>query len=172
MPRIPADGRPDLRTPLAPGALGAGTAESPRRIVDVWPVVPGPAGPRLLLLHRAPDHFPFWQGVSGSIEAGDAHLEAAALREICEETGLGPEGIEIHDLGLEYTFTSPLSGRIYHKRSLAAILPPATTLEQVTLSEEHDDVRLVTWEEARRLVRFPQNLEELDALARVVGGLR
>jgi len=163
--------RPGLRTPLAAEDLGEGTEESPRRIVDVWPVIPGRAGPRLLLLHRAPAHFPFWQGVSGSIETQDAHLEAAALREIGEETGLGPAGISIHDLGLEYVFTSPLSGRIYHKRSLAALLPTATTLSQVRLSEEHDDARLVTWEEARALVRFPQNLEELDALARLLDRL-
>lgn len=44
---------------------------------------------RVLLLERA-DHPGFWQSVTGSREPGDADLRATCLRELGEETGLGP----------------------------------------------------------------------------------
>ena len=43
-----------------------------------------------------------------------------------------------------------------------------TTPASVTLSEEHDDVRLMTFDEAREIARFPEYLVELDALERVL----
>ena len=62
--------------------------------VDVWPYRQADSGAEFLLLHRSGrDGAPFWQGVSGWIEAGEApHL--AALRELREETGLEIEPLE------------------------------------------------------------------------------
>ena len=62
--------------------------------VDVWPyrLLDGTA--EFLLLHRSGrDGAPFWQGVSGWIEPGEApHL--TALRELREETGLEVEPLD------------------------------------------------------------------------------
>jgi lipoyl(octanoyl) transferase len=159
-----------LRAPL-PDSLGDGTAAAPRIVVDVWLAVPHPGGWRMLMLRRTPEEGGFWQGVSGSVEAYDAHLEAAALREIGEETGFGP-GIRVIDLGRWIDFSGLRSGRALRKRSLGALLPADASPETVRLSDEHDAARLTTFAEARALVRFPENREEVAALeARVLNGL-
>jgi hypothetical protein len=54
------------------------------------------------------------------------------------------------------------------KRSLGAILPRDLDPQSVVLCDEHEAVRLVTFDEARSLVRFPENVEELTALERRV----
>jgi 8-oxo-dGTP pyrophosphatase MutT (NUDIX family) len=119
------------------------------------------------MLHRCAAHGGFWQGVSGRVEGSDASLAAAAQREIEEETGIaGP--LAILDLGRWIHFTSPHSGTRFLKRSLGAVLPAGTSASSVRLSEEHDEARVVTFDQARALVRFRENVEELRALEALV----
>lgn len=151
-----------LHAPL-PCSLGDGTPASPRLIVDVWLAVPAPEAWRVLLLKRTALEGGFWQGVSGSVERGDAHLAAAARREIQEETGFR-EGVEVLDLGRWVEFAGLRSGRAFRKRSLGAVLPPHAGPATVRLSDEHEEARLVTFDEARALVLFPVNREELTTL--------
>ena len=125
-----------------------------------------PAGWRVLMLRRAPDHGGFWQGVSGRVEAHDASLRAAALREIREETGIAA-GVTIFDLGRWIEFQG-LTGTYYRKRSLGAVVPPDTIADSLTLCDEHDAAAIVTFAEARARVRWPQNVEELNALEAAV----
>ena len=173
-PGVSAEPNDALLEPPVPAPLGEGTPASPRLVVDTWlavPGVPGAGSPawRVLLLLRQPDQGGFWQGVSGRVEAVDASLAAAARREIQEETGY-VEGVRVFDLGRWVEFTSPWSGRTFRKRSLGAVLPAHAGPSTVRLSDEHAEARLVGFEEARALVRFPENREELDALeAHVVG---
>jgi 8-oxo-dGTP pyrophosphatase MutT (NUDIX family) len=155
---MPAD---VLHDPVGP--LGRGTPEAPRLVVDVWLAVPAPEGWRALMLHRSVPRGGFWQGVSGRVETEDASLEAAARREIREETGLG-EGVGLLDLGRWIVFRGTVSGTTFRKRSLGALLPAGTAPATIRLSHEHDRAVLVPFDEARRLVRFPENVEELTAL--------
>ncbi len=60
-----------------------------RRPVSVLVVVHSDDGQVLLLRRSQP--FEFWQSVTGCLEPGEAHVEAAA-RELFEETGLTDEG--------------------------------------------------------------------------------
>ncbi|MDH4049522.1 MAG: dihydroneopterin triphosphate diphosphatase [Gammaproteobacteria bacterium] len=60
-----------------------------RRPVSVLIVVYTDAGEVLLLRRSKP--FDFWQSVTGSLDAGEKHAQAAA-RELREETGLSNEG--------------------------------------------------------------------------------
>lgn len=151
-----------------PGHLGTGSTTDPRLVVEAWLAVPGTQGWRTILLRRTPRSGGFWQGVSGRVESFDASLREAALREIREETGLA-EGVSVLDLGRWIDFRG-LSGTRFRKRSLGAVLPRGTTAETVRLSDEHDAVVLVTFEEARARIRFPENAEELLALEALLRG--
>lgn len=145
-----------------PGPLGHGTVDEPRLVVEAWLAVPVDAGWRCLLLRRAPASGGYWQGVSGRVEAFDASLRAAALREIREETGIA-EAVEIVDLERTIDFRGFLSGAHFRKRSLGAVLPAGVTAASVRLSDEHDAVELLTFDEARGRLRFPENVRELLA---------
>ena len=145
----------------APGSLGRGTPADPRLVIEAWLAVPYELEWRCLLLHRTPASGDYWQGVSGRVEAFDASLRAAALREIREETGI--EGVEIVDLGRMRDFRGLLSGTYFRSYGLGAVLPPGITAERVRLSDEHDAVALLTFEEARSRLRFEENVRELLA---------
>lgn len=159
-----------LAAPL-PAHLGDGTPQRPRLVVDTWLGVRAARGWQVLLLLRRPEEGGFWQGVSGSVEAADLTLGRAARREILEETGY-EAGVQVFDLGRWIPFVSPLSGQSFVKRSLGAVLPAHAGPATLRLSEEHSEARLATFDEARALVRFPVNLDELAWLeARLTSGL-
>ncbi|HSE97688.1 MAG TPA: dihydroneopterin triphosphate diphosphatase [Blastocatellia bacterium] len=61
------------------------------------------SGRRYLLLRRVASHGAFWQSVTGSLEEGETHRQAA-VREIREETSLTSSEDELIDLGLVNTF--------------------------------------------------------------------
>lgn len=146
----------------SPGSLGKGTSEEPRLVIEAWLAVPVEAEWRCLLLRRTPASGGYWQGVSGRVEAYDASLRAAALREIREETGIAA-GVELVDLGRTRDFRGLISGAHFRSRSLGALLPEGTTAAGVRLSDEHDAVELLTFAEARARLRFPENVSELLA---------
>jgi dATP pyrophosphohydrolase len=133
----------------------------------MWLATRSAEGWHCLMLLRSPDHGSFWQGVSGRAEPGDETLRATARRELLEETGIAA-GARILDLGTWTTFQSAFSERWYRKRAIGVVLPAGTGPEGVTLSIEHVEARLVTFEEARALVRWPGNAEALEALERRV----
>jgi 8-oxo-dGTP pyrophosphatase MutT (NUDIX family) len=58
---------------------------------------------QLLLLQTNQQRGQFWQNMTGSVEADESFLEAAA-REIQEETGISIEATKLIDLGLEFNF--------------------------------------------------------------------
>jgi dATP pyrophosphohydrolase len=56
-----------------------------------------------LLLRRVASHGGFWQSVTGSLEVGETHTQAA-IREVREETGIDSAGDELIKLGVINTF--------------------------------------------------------------------
>jgi dATP pyrophosphohydrolase len=56
-----------------------------------------------LLLRRVASYGEFWQSVTGSLEAGETHTQAA-VREVREETGIIVKEEELIDLGIINTF--------------------------------------------------------------------
>jgi 8-oxo-dGTP diphosphatase len=112
----------------------------PHRVtgVDVWPYRVVKGSTEFLLLHRSGrDGAPFWQGVSGWIEDGEApHL--TALRELREETGL--EAVELYAVDALFDLYA------WKRGTVEAIVPFAARVsaeDQPRLSEEHDEWR---WE--------------------------
>ena len=145
--------------------IGSTAPDDPQLIVELW--MPVPVGERweLLMCRRVPARGGFWQGVSGRVEPHDGTLRAAALRELDEELKLDPELItEVLDLEQTYEFKSLFGERYYRKHCMAVLLREGTTTEHVTLSEEHDEVEMMTFERAIDLARFPEYVTELQSL--------
>ena len=62
-------------------------APSPSRSVSAITWRPGPRGPEILVMLRQPSQGLWWSSVTGMVDPGES-LEAAAHRELMEETGL------------------------------------------------------------------------------------
>jgi 8-oxo-dGTP pyrophosphatase MutT (NUDIX family) len=99
--------------------------------------------------------------VTGRVEPTDASLEAACLREIREETGLGAP-LELTDLGVEQAFTG-YDGRRYEQRSFAARYEREA---EPVVSEEHEEARWCGLDEALALLRWDDDKAVVRALAR------
>ena len=117
--------------------------------VDVWPYRLLEDTPEFLLLHRSGrSGAPFWQGVSGWIEADEApHL--TALRELREETGL--EAVELYGVDAVFDLYA------WRRGTVDAIVPFAALVaaeSEPQLSDEHDDWRWEPLAEAIQLVPY------------------
>jgi 8-oxo-dGTP pyrophosphatase MutT (NUDIX family) len=123
----------------------------PHRVtgVDVWPYRQTGRAPEFLLLHRSGrDGAPFWQGVSGWIEDGEApHL--TALRELREETGL--EAVELYAVDALFDLYAWKRGTVEGIVPFAARVPADG---QPHLSEEHDEWRWESLAAALELVPY------------------
>jgi dATP pyrophosphohydrolase len=118
-----------------------------------------------LLFHRLPRAGSIWQAVSGAAH-WDEELVEAARREVFEETGI----TGLHGLTAVGDFSFPLG----HKPWMN--YPPGVTHihntvfaaeirnETVALSEEHDDCQWFGYQEAKRLLHWPEDRETLERL--------
>jgi 8-oxo-dGTP pyrophosphatase MutT (NUDIX family) len=134
-------------------------------LVSCWTfrVQPG-TGLRILLLHRAPGRiFPgIWQPVTGGLEAGERILDGA-LRELIEETGIGPDAIAtLYGLDQVNLFHADHLDALQAEAVFAADLRPGV---EAVLSHEHDDQRWVSAEEAIDMVLWPAYRESIRQIA-------
>jgi 8-oxo-dGTP pyrophosphatase MutT (NUDIX family) len=108
-------------------------------------------GLEILLIRRAPDRiYPgLWQCVTGKLEPGERIVDGA-LREVVEETGLGPVDLEaVFDTDLVNWFHEPQGDTL---RCEAVFAARVRSDAEVRLSHEHDDARWLTPEDARPMV--------------------
>lgn len=114
-----------------------------------------PAGsPEILLIRRAADRpYPgLWQCVTGRLEAGERTIEGA-LREVAEETGLGPLEIEAcFETEIVNWFHEATVDGLLSEAVFAARVRPAAT---VSLSTEHVEYRWLEPAAAHELVVWP-----------------
>jgi len=143
-------------------------------LVECWVfrVTPPTAGdPRpdrdrleVLLIRRAAHRiFPgLWQCVTGGIEPGE-RVTDAAMREVHEETGLGPDGIErFYDLDQVAPFYDEGADAVVVSAVFAARARPDA---KPRTSWEHDDIRWVPATEAPRLAVWPSYADSIRRLA-------
>jgi len=111
-----------------------------------------------LLLRSALTRRPVWEFPKGAIEAGETELEAA-LRELCEETGLETADYTVLDGFREeerYFFTrgSGEERRLINKQVVYFLARWHSG--EVRISREASRFVWATAAEARRLLRFPE----------------
>ena len=114
----------------------------------------------VLLIHRAPHRiFPgLWQCVTGGVEPGE-RAPAAAMREVAEETGLGPDEIEAwYDLDQVAPFYDEGSDAVVVSAIFAARVRPNA---EARASWEHDGLRWVPAVEAPALAIWPSYAESV-----------
>jgi dATP pyrophosphohydrolase len=116
-------------------------------------------GPSFLVLLRSPESHGYWHLVAGGIEEGEAP-DAAALRELGEETGLTqPAGFAPISLELGYRSLNDVWITLHpYSVEVAAEWEPV-------LNEEHVEYRWCSELQAEELLEYP---EPLDALRHVV----
>ena len=133
-------------------------------LIDCWVYrVPPTGGAEILLIRRAPGRIlrGLWQCVSGSIEPGE-RVALAALREVEEETGFGPDEIEaFFDLDLVNAFHEPSVDAVVVSAVFAVRVRPDV---EARLSHEHDGLRWVGLEAAWAEVVWPGYRTALEHL--------
>jgi 8-oxo-dGTP pyrophosphatase MutT (NUDIX family) len=138
--------------------------------VLVYPVRRTESGWRYLMLHRIPARGGFWQGVTGGAEWGEELLDAAS-RELWEETRL--RAIELRALGCSYAY--PMQDRwkdFYHADTEEieehAFLAIVEGVKVTISSEEHDEWRWSTYDEALDLLKRREAVQALQCCQRAL----
>ena len=126
-----------------------------------------------LLLKRVESHGGFWQTITGSLEQGESHLEAA-VREVSEETGFQASPDSLIDLDLENRFViAPqwlkryAPGVTHNEEKCFALLcekanPTIDSREHVAYQWASFQTAITTvyWESTRRGLEATEKLEE------------
>jgi 8-oxo-dGTP pyrophosphatase MutT (NUDIX family) len=125
--------------------------------VDVYVVREGVAGLEVLALRRAPGgRCPgSWEVVHGSLEAGEAPVDAA-LRELGEETGLAP--LRLYNLSRVESFYRHRTDEVGFIPVFVAVVSGAP----VRLSHEHDESEWLTLPAAAGRLAWPRERRGLE----------
>ena len=118
-------------------------------------------GDEFLVAHRASDHGGYWHTIAGGVEPEEA-VHVAALRELCEETGLEAE--ELQPLG-EFAYVREAWEEEPGLRvRVDAFLVDVEQGWEPELNDEHDEYRWLQREEAAELLFWPEPAQLLRSL--------
>lgn len=115
-------------------------------------------GYEFLLLKRVKKYGSIWAPVTGKAEKGEEIIEAAK-REVKEETGISDIGRIIDP---EYSFTFKNKNGEFEEHVFGFEVSPQ--VEEITISEEHQNYSWVNYETALELLYWDSNKEPLKLL--------
>jgi 8-oxo-dGTP pyrophosphatase MutT (NUDIX family) len=113
-----------------------------------------------LLLKRSPKikvHPGIWQMITGSVEK-DEFAPDAAFRELLEETGIVP--LKMLSIPRVNTFYLELNDSV----CLSPVFLAVTDKEDVLISVEHTEHKWLNYEEAVKLIHWPDQIESLNLI--------
>jgi 8-oxo-dGTP pyrophosphatase MutT (NUDIX family) len=116
-------------------------------------------GGEFLVAHRSPDDY--WHTIAGGVEPGE-EWEAAAIRELREETGLVVESLA--EIGAFTYVREPWEGDPGLRVDVHAFLVDVESGWEPELNEEHDDYRWCSRADAAELLFWPEPADLLRAL--------
>lgn len=127
----------------------------------------GDGGIEILLIRRAAGRlYPgLWQCVTGKLEAAERIVDGA-LREVAEETGLGPSDFEAFmETDIVNWFHAADLDTLLCEAVFAARVRPGA---EVVISDEHDAFQWLVPAQARALVTWPAYERAIDTVVWLV----
>lgn len=123
---------------------------------------------QVLLLERA-DHPGYWQSVTGSLDPGETP-QAAAIREVREETGIEARLFDLRDLGITNVYEiypewrhRYAPGVTHNTEHVFALTVPAPLPVRLS-AREHLRAVWLPWQEAAEKCFSPSNAEAIRHL--------
>jgi len=121
-------------------------------------------GYKFLLLKRSETAkiYPgIWQMITGTIESHE-HTKDTLIRELEEETGLAPQ--KIYSIPRINTFYLAIADKICMSPVFLTIVDDT----DVKISNEHTEYKWATFEEARELIHWPNQIESLEIIKKYI----
>lgn len=116
---------------------------------------------KVLILKRTPERSGYWQPVCGGVESGEKFIETA-LREVWEETGISNIKL-IRDLKYTFKNEEPKNGVLMDMQDFC-YAAEVEDIPEVKLSDEHEDYKWCSYDEAKEYLTWEHNLITLEKL--------
>jgi dATP pyrophosphohydrolase len=119
-------------------------------------------GDKFLLLKRSDNAkiYPgIWQMITGTIESHE-HTKDTLIRELAEETGLEPT--KIFSIPRINTFYLAISDKI----CMSPVFLTIVENEAVKISEEHSEYKWASYELAKDMIHWPNQVDSLEIIKR------
>lgn len=135
--------------------------------VCVWIVCLKQNEPKYLMFKRSEKAGGFWQGITGAPFANE-EIEAGAMRELFEETGIGPNQ-KVSSLDFGYCFPVLGAWKIAYRSEVEKIVEKVFVtfvddFVEPKLSDEHTEFRWCSYQEGLELLKWPNNKASLQVL--------